>query len=412
MNTLSRRFGPGFFVTAAFIGPGTVTTASLAGANYGYVLVWAVFFAVFATLVLQNMALRIGVAGNSSFAQELAKLSRRPLVRGLVFLIVILAIGFGNAIYQAGNLTGAAMGLSGLLGADLRIWVLTVFAVAFGLLWTGTYRQIERVLVSLVAIMGLTFGTSAVLIGPDLKQLAVSFIMPSLPQGSVLTVIALIGTTVVPYNLFLHSEAARTKWGIEGKAGLTTHDTAVDRNVQQATRDAFLAIIIGGLITLSIMVSAVPIFIAGLSLHGLTEISQQLEPVLGSAAGWFFAAGLFAAGLTSAITAPMAASYAMAGLFGWDKSLVRGKTKWVWIMVLVAGALGALGGGSPVQLILLAQAANGIGLPIIVVLLLVIANKRQLLGVYANGWLANSLGLLVIVIAAGLSVTQLLRLIY
>ncbi len=410
MSNFARRFGPGFFVTAAFIGPGTVTTASLAGANYGYALAWVILFALFATLVLQHMAVRIGVAGNSGLAEELAKLSRRPLVRVVVFLVVILAIGVGNAVYQAGNLTGAAMGLSSLLGAKLRVWVLIVLGIAFVLLWTGTYRRIERVLVSLVAVMGLTFGTSAILIGPDLKQLAAGFVLPSLPQGSLLTVIALIGTTVVPYNLFLHADVARKKWGMDQNAGLAARDTFMDRNVWLATRDAFLAITIGGVITLAIMVSALPIYIAGMSLQGLNEISQQLEPVLGRAAGWFFALGLFAAGLTSAITAPMASAYALAGLFGWEKSLVQGRARLIWITVLVAGGLGALSGGNPIQLIVLAQAANGIGLPIIAVLLLLIVNKRQLLGVYANGWIANLLGVVVVLITGALSATQLIRL--
>lgn len=398
--TPRRRFGPAFLVAAAFIGPGTVTTASLAGADFGFALAWAVLCAVAATLILQEMAARLGAAGGLALGEALRRsIPVRTLRIGAVGL-ALFAITFGNVAYQAGNLTGASLGLEALAGGPRAAWVLACALTAAALLLTGAYKVVEYALIGLVALMSVVFVATAVSLGPELAGLWRALARPGIPAGGGLMVLALVGTTVVPYNLFLHSAAVREKWG-----GLPPVEAA-----RQARLDTIVAILIGGVVTLAILATAVPLYLAAVRVEGVAELALQLEPLLGPWARGFFALGLFAAGLTSAITAPLAAAWATAGLLGWDTGLRGTRLRAVWAAIILVGALAAVTGTRPLEAILLAQAANGLLLPVVAVFLLWVMNRRALIGAAVNGWLANTLGGLVVAFAAFLGLSQLWRL--
>lgn len=386
-----RRFGPGFVVTAAFIGPGTVTTASLAGAHYGLALAWAVVAATVATLVLQEMAARLGAVARLGLGEALRRSVGKPAVA-----LALVAITFGNAAYQSGNLTGASLGAELAVGGPRAAWILACAGIAAALLASGVYRIVERALVALVALMSVVFVATAIMIWPTLA--GVSF-APSMPAGSTLFVVALVGTTVVPYNLFLHAAAARETWG-----GVEPHAA-----LRHARRDTFVAVTLGGAVTLAIVVSAVPLYLAGVSPDGAAGLATQLEPLLGAGARWLFAAGLFAAGLTSAITAPLAAAWATCGLLGWPADLRGVRFRVVWASILVVGAGFALVGTRPLQAILLAQAANGILLPISAGFLLWVMNRRETIGGARNGAFANALGSIVVLFSIIIGVTMIYR---
>ena len=201
--------GPGFLVTAAFIGPGTVVTASRAGAGYGTTLLWAVLFSVFATIVLQDMAARVGIAGRRSLAEAIRDSLANPAVRIAALGLIAFTILIGNAAFQTGNLLGASLGLSLLTGLPAGLLVLIVGSLAGALLMTGTYKIIQNALVFLVGLMSVVFFMVAILSAPSLGDLLSGFFVPRIPpdpQG-LITVMALIGTTVVSYNLFLHTSA-------------------------------------------------------------------------------------------------------------------------------------------------------------------------------------------------------------
>jgi manganese transport protein len=395
-----RQLGPGFLVAAAFIGPGTVTTASVAGARFGHDLLWAVGFSILATIILQEMAARLGLVTRAGLGEALRTTFRHPAARVGAIGLVVGAIAFGNAAYQAGNLTGAAIGLEALTGLSLRTWAPLVGLAAFGLLISGAYRWIERVLIALVAVMSIVFVTTMVMGRPDFSGLARGLLVPRMPDGSLLTVLALIGTTVVPYNLFLHASAATEKWG----GRMPTGDA-----LRAARTDAALSISLGGLVTIAIVMTAAAVFARGTTLESAAAMAAQLEPLLGPAAHAFFAAGLLAAGLTSAITAPLAAAYATTGALGWPTDLTSGRFRAVWVVILAAGVIPATLGARPVAAIVLAQALNGLLLPVVAVFLLVAMNRTDRLGRYANGRGANVLGALVVLIAAALGAVQLLK---
>lgn len=394
------KFGPGILVTAAFVGPGTITTASAAGAHFGLALLWALAFSIIATIVLQEMAARLGLVTRSGLAEAMRGTFHNQWFGRLAVILIVVAIGLGNAAYEAGNIAGAALATNTLLGVNSSMAAISLGLLASLLLASGRYRVLETALIGLVLVMSLVFILAAVVVAPDMAELVDALIHPSLPAGSSLTVIALIGTTVVPYNLFLHANAVKEKWD---------ENQPLATALSQARWDTSLSIGLGGLITLAILSTAATAFFqTGLEFTG-QSMAVQLEPLLGPSAKYVFALGLFAGGLTSAITAPLAASYAVCGALGWPQALDGKRFRMVWAAVLFSGTAFAAMGTKPLTAILFAQVANGFLLPIVAVFLLVVMNRRQLLGEYCNGLLANTLGVTVVVVATGLGAVKLLR---
>ncbi len=396
------RPGPGFLVTAAFIGPGTIVTASRAGAGYGLALLWTVLFAVFATCVLQDMAARVGIAGRRGLAEAIRDSLGGPAAQVLVLGLIAVTILLGNAAFQTGNLLGAALGVSLITGVPQWLLVLVIGGAAGGLLLTGAYKTIQNALVFLVGLMSVVFCVVAVMTAPSVGDLVSGFLVPTIPDGSTLTVMALIGTTVVSYNLFLHASTSMERWPDADRTA---------ENIKESRRDILFSVALGGLITTAVVVSASRLFGQGAEAANAAAVAEQLEPLLGPAAPLFFGIGLFAAGLTSAVTAPLAGAYAAAGAFGWKADLKSGRFRALWAFVLLSGMLfGTILGASPYQIIVLAQAGNGVVLPLTLILLLVVVNRKSIVGAARNGRLANVLGILVVAVIAGFTLGRVLGL--
>ena len=388
------RAGPGFLVAAAFIGPGTLVTASRAGAGYGMALLWAVLFSVVTTAVLQDMAARVGLAGRRGLAEAIRDSLANPMVRAGALGLIATSIVVGNAAFQTGNLVGASLGVSLLTGLPQELLVAVVGGLAGALLMTGAYKIIQNALVALVGLMSVVFFVVAVLTAPDLGDLLSGLFVPRVPPGALLTVLALIGTTVVPYNLFLHASAVLERWPDAEKN---------DENLRESRRDTLFSVALGGLITAAVMIAASPLLGQG-GEADVAAVAARLEPLLGRAAPLFFGVGLFAAGLTSSITAPLAAAYAASGALGWGSDLRGGRFRLLWGSVLLTGMLcGMFLGASPYRIILLAQAGNAVVLPLTLILLLVAVNHAGIMGRHRNSRLANAAGALVVLVIIGLS---------
>ncbi|OYW83515.1 MAG: manganese transporter, partial [Hyphomonas sp. 32-62-5] len=340
-------FGPGALVAAAFIGPGTVTACTLAGANFGFALVWALVFATLATIILQEMTVRLGILGGAGLGEALVAPGTPAALKWGAIVLVLAALALGNAAYEAGNITGGALGLRAILGEGesvQRIAALATGLIAALVLLLGRYKTLERFLIGLVILMSLAFAASLVLVRPDLGAM-LGGLRPQLPDGSLLTAMALIGTTIVPYNLFLHAAAVRERWKENTEGGLAA-----------AIADTRVSVGLGGLISILVLsTAAASLFGAGLVISSGADMASALEPAYGPAARILVGAGLCAAGLSSAITAPLATAYAVCEVMG------RPKSGWLFkgiALTVVAIGLGvALLGIRPIELILVAQVA-------------------------------------------------------
>lgn len=395
-----KNIGPGALVAAAFIGPGTVTACTLAGANYGYTLLWALLFATLATVILQEMSARLGLVTQKGLGENLRGLFSASILKWPLFALIIVALYVGNSAYEAGNLSGAALGIQALSGETqtvYRISVTLISILAALLLWLGSYKHIEKALIALVLIMALAFIGTFSVVGVDFAAMFKGLMTPTIPDGSLMTVIALIGTTIVPYNLFLHASAVKDKWSnIESLNAVRTDTTA--------------AIGLGGLITILIAsTAAASLFGSGLAVNGAGDMAKQLEPLFGSFSKYMLGIGFFAAGLSSSVTAPLATAYAMTEILGIEGGTKSRTFKMIALSVIVIGAGLALTGVKPITIILSAQFANGLLLPIIATFLLVAMNRKDLLGQYANKSLANVLGIGVVLITAILGLRLVLK---
>jgi len=381
-----RLFGPGALVTAAFIGPGTLTVCTLAGAQFGYDLLWVLLFSTLATLILQEMAARLGLMSGQGLGEALRSGIRHPVLRMSALALVFVAIIIGNAAYEMGNVTGTVIGLANPYVNHL-VWGPVAVGLCVGLLlWFGNYHFIQRFLVLLVVVMSLVFITAAVLVTRDIGGLLAGFV-PSLSKENQLIALGLIGTTIVPYNLFLHASSVSKQWNSPD-------------DLPYLHREMIVTIGLGGIISMAVLITAASQ--PGGLITGVQEMAVQLEPVLGVFAPWFMAMGLFAAGISSALTAPLAAGLTAKGIFGWS-SHETWKEQAVSLGVLLIGAILSLVGIKPLVAIQVAQIANGILLPVVVIFLLLVCNKKSIMGAHKNSLLQNVLGLLVVLVTLVIS---------
>jgi Mn2+/Fe2+ NRAMP family transporter len=279
--------------------------------------------------------------------------------------------------------------------SDNTLWVLVIGGIAMILLFSGSYKWIERTMIVLVLLMSIVFIVTAVVVAPPIGELLAGFV-PSLPDQSTLLVIGLIGTTVVPYNLFLHSSSVTERW-----------KNAED--LPEAQLDTWASITIGGLISIAIVItSAMAALNTSEQIGSATDLARQLEPLLGSWSKYFMGAGLFAAGISSSITAPLAAGYATSGILGIKSHPSDTKFKIISIAVLIVGIIVSLTGFNPIEVIRFAQIANGLLLPVTAFFLIWIMNKYELLGEYKNSRIQNILGITIVIITVVLGLKSIL----
>lgn len=400
MFSYFKNMGPGAFVAAAFIGPGTVTVCTLAGANFGYALMWGLVFATVATMILQEMSARLGVITQKGLGEVLRITFQDTIWKWPLLALMVVALYVGNAAYEGGNLTGAALGIEAITGQSdnsFNTAIAVIITVAAFCLWRGNYKQLEKLLIGLISLMAVSFVTAFFLVNPDFSAMLEGIAMPSTPEKSLTLVIALIGTTVVPYNLFLHASTVKSHW-------------SGPEDLKKARVDNAVSIGLGGLIMLSIAgTAAASIYGSGLNITGAGDMATQLEPVFGSFAKYMLGLGFFAAGISSSITAPLATGYAISEIMGYKSEVTSNRFRFISLSVLAMGGLFTLSDLDPITLIVSAQFANGLLLPIIATFLLIAMNRKGLLGNYVNGVAANVMGGGVILFTAAIGIKNILK---
>jgi len=390
--------GPGSVVAAAFIGPGTITMCSIAGAQFGYSLVWALIISILITLVIQSTVVRISIVSAKPLSKLLINQFRNKYLKFLSIFLLISAIFVGNAAYEAGNISGSVLGLELIFNDELNVfglngYVILTGLIAFLIIFFGNNKFLERILISLVLVMSISFIFTVFLVGVDLGELISPSNFFKIPDGSLLIIAGLIGTTVVPYNIFLHAALVNEKWGSKN-------------DLKDASFDTVFSILIGGIISLCILLTA-----AGLDKSNITsaiDLANNLEPLYGSFSKFVLAIGLFSAGLTSSITAPLAAAYVVNGCLDLGlnrKSLVF---KLIALLVLLIGLFSSFFQINSIEIIKFAQITNGILLPLVVIFLFVLANNKLLVS-KTNNLFQNIISFLVVVFCLLLCFRSILK---
>ena len=390
--------GPGSVVAAAFIGPGTITMCSIAGAQFGYTLVWALIISILITLVIQSTVVRISIVSTKPLSKLLINQFRNKYLKFLSIFLLISAIFVGNAAYEAGNISGSVLGLELIFDDKFDVfglngYVILTGLIAFLIIFFGNNKFLERILISLVLVMSISFIFTVFLVGVDLGELISPSNFFKIPDGSLLIIAGLIGTTVVPYNIFLHAALVNEKWSSKN-------------DLKDASFDTVFSILIGGIISLCILLTA-----AGLDKSNITnaiDLANNLEPLYGSFSKFVLAIGLFSAGLTSSITAPLAAAYVVSGCLDLGlnrKSLVF---KLIALLVLLIGLFSSFFQINSIEIIKFAQITNGILLPLVVIFLFVLANNKLLVS-KTNNLFQNIISFLVVVFCLLLCFRSILK---
>lgn len=388
-----KQVGPGAVVAAAFIGPGTVTTCTVSGASYGYTLLWALLFSTISVIILQSMASKLGIVKKVGLGEALREKYTGKGVRILLAILVIGAVFIGNVAYETGNISGGILGLQAIWPNLGKIpMAILVFAVAAGLLLSGKYDIVEKVLTALVVLMGILFLITAIAVKPNFGEVLKGLFVPRVPQmnRAWFYVTGLIGTTVVPYNIYLHASSSAKKWG---------QDSDKDEALSTSLTDSILSIGLGGIISMCIVITAAVCYDGSgtAAIASGKAMAEQLKPILGNWATVAFGIGLFAAGMSSAITAPLAAAFASSGILGWGENMKKKRFMAIWAIVLVFGLVAVCTiGASPTEIILFAQAANAFLLPITAILLMIVCNDKKYMDGHNNKLILNILGVIVL----------------
>lgn len=340
-------------ISAAFIGPGTVTTAVTAGSRYGIGLLWCVTFATLACIVLQEVSARITIATGLSLSQAIQQKFGEKNGFWIKWVAGLTVIS-GCAAYEAGNILGAVSGLSLLLPGDGRIFTVLIAITAALVLWSNRAKWISWLMTSLVAMMGIAFLLLALSGSLSVTDVITSSVVPTWPMGSELIILGLVGTTIVPYNIYIGSGISKGQTLPLMRTGLA------------------VSVIIGGLITAWILLAGT---LVG-KFSSFTELASAFQQKVGTPGVYALAIGLFAAGFSSAITSPYAASIIIGSTVGGKKEKYA---RLAWILVLATGFLFGISGVKPIPVILVVQALNGFILPLITLFLLLIINDKTLI---------------------------------
>jgi len=372
---------------------------TIAGSQFGFALLWALLLSILITIFLQTTAIRIGIISQKSLSNAIVSQFNSRLIRIVSIILILSAILVGNIAYETGNISGAVLGLESVFGTikfsnGVNAYSLLIGVFAFIILLIGNNRILERILMILVLFMSFAFFLTAIKIGFDIKSFLSGMFLPKFPDNSLLIIMGLIGTTVVPYNLFLHVSLAKEKWKSPDK-------------LKEARIDTLIAVIVGGFISMCIIISSTSIGLD--NLNSAIDLAKGIEPVFGSFSKHLISFGLFAAGLTSAITAPLAAAYVTCGCLNWNTDLKSFNFRIIWFVVLFIGVVCSSLNISSIEIIKFAQVANGILLPTVTFFLILIANSKKVLGNYANSWKNNLISLFVFLITLILGIKSVIK---
>ncbi len=393
--------GPGFLVTIGFIDPGNIATNVVAGASFGYKLLWVVPLGTLVLILFQEMAARLGVCNRSCLSEAVC-----PMV-GPVWSVPLGGLALvGSAATVLAELLGAAVGLNLLFGLPLLAGGLLTAIVVGVVIWSQEYHHVEDLIVALVGLIGLAYLVEVFIARPAWGEVAYYLAVPHLDHGSAYAAISVLGAIVMPSNLYLHSAIVQSR------------DWSGDR-MRHEFFDTTVSMIVGGVINAAIIVVAAAVFYRhGLPVNGLDDAARTLEPVAGTLARTVFALALVLAGLASSITGAMAGSYAAGGFFPWRKAApnagvqVTPEPGWhhtsgpfrVGFLVVLALAMAGLAlTRNPLATMVLSQATLGVLLPFTIVPLLILTSRREVMGKWVNTPAVRVLGWIIAAVVIGLN---------
>ena len=389
--------GPGLLVTVGFIDPGNWASNMAAGSEFGYSLLWVVTLSTIMLIVLQHNAAHLGIATGLCLAEAanayLPKRVSRPL------LATALAACIATAMAEV---LGGAIALQILFGIPVKLGAVLVGVLAASMLLSNSYRKIERWIIGFVSLIGLSFLVEILMVPVDWPAAAISWVTPSLPIGSTVIVISVLGAVVMPHNLFLHSEV------IQSRRINEQGDEAIQKRLKNEFVDTLLSMGIGWAINSAmIIMAAATFFNEGIQVDDLSQAAATLSPIAGSVAAVIFAIALLFAGVSSSVTAGMAAGTITAGMVGEPYDIHDRHSAWGVIGVFVAATASVLFVQDAFQGLIWSQVLLSLQLPLTIFMQIYLTSSKRVMGRYANGRLTVTVLVLIGAAVAALNMALL-----
>ena len=381
--------GPGLLVTVGFIDPGNWASNLAAGAEYGYALLWRVTLSTVMLIVLQHNVAHLGIATGLCLA-EAASVHLRPRYSKPILLTAMLA----SVSTSLAELLGGAIALQMLFGVPVRIGAALVLAFVLIMLFTNSYRLIEKWIIAFVSIIGLSFIYELSLVTIDWPAAAVAWVTPSFPEGSMVIVMSVLGAVVMPHNPFLHSEVIQSrKWNL-------SDERTIRRQLRYEYVDTIFSMLVGWAINSAmILLAAATFFVSRTPVSELQQADSLLRPLLGSHATVVFAVALLLAGIASTITSGMAAGTIFAGMFREPYDRKDPHSRFGVALSLVAAFVVIIVISDPFKGLIYSQMALSIQLPFTVFLQVRLTSSEKVMGKFRNSrstkWLLYAIGALV-----------------
>ena len=378
--------GPGLLVTVGFIDPGNWASNLAAGAEFGYALLWMVTLSTVMLIVLQHNVAHLGIASGLCLSEAASEHLKPHYAKGILYSAMLASISTSLA-----EILGGAIALQMLFDIPVRAGSLLVLVFVVIMLFTNTYRVIEKWIIAFVSIIGLSFIYELSLVDIDWNEALPAWVTPAFPEGSMVVIMSVLGAVVMPHNLFLHSEIIQSRqWNIQD-------DKIIKKQLRYEYADTILSMVIGWAINSAmILLAAATFFRSGTPVTELEQANSLLTPLLGNNAAVIFAVALLFAGISSTITSGMAAGSIFAGIYKEPYDIKDSHSKiGVLSSLILAFALIMLI-SNPFQGLIYSQMALSVQLPITIFTQVHLTSSSKVMGKYKNStytkWLLNVIG--------------------
>lgn len=366
--------GPGLLVTVGFIDPGNWASNFAAGSDFGYSLLWVVTLSTVMLIVLQHNVAHLGIVTGLCLSEAATRYTPRWVSRPILGSAVLASVSTSLA-----EILGGAIALQMLAGIPIMWGAILTTVLVVILLFTNSYKRIERSIIGFVSVIGLSFLYELFLVDIDWPAAARSWVIPSIPEGSLLIIMSVLGAVVMPHNLFLHSEV------VQSREYNKRDDSSIRRLLKYEFYDTLFSMGVGWAINSAmILLAASTFFAGGVQVEELQQAKSLLDPLLGSQAGTVFALALLMAGLSSTVTSGMAAGSIFAGMFGESYHIKDIHSRAGILISLGVALLVIFFIGNPFKGLIISQMVLSVQLPFTVFLQVGLTSSRRVMGEYAN----------------------------
>jgi len=370
--------GPGILVTVGFIDPGNWASNIAAGASYGYKLLWIVTLATIMLILLQHNAAHLGIVTGLCISEAINKYMKLTIGRIITGTAVLAAIGTAMA-----EILGAAIALKMLFNIPIKIGALIASGLIIFMLFSNSYRKIEKVIIGFVSIIGISFIFETALVNINWGETVKNLVVPNIPIGSLPIIMSVLGAVVMPHNLFLHSEVIQSrKWNLQDKS-------IIEKQLKYEFMDTMVSMIIGFVINSAMILVAVTFFENGINVTELEQAQVMLKPLLGSGSALIFAVALLFAGIASCITAGMAGGSIFAGLFAEEYDINNKHSKVGVLITILFALLIIFFVDNPFNGLVYSQMLLSVQLPITIFSQLYLTSSKKVMGEYKNTLIEN-----------------------